>query len=184
MTRFWPNFKGRFLGPSLTDANYHSDISIFSYFFYPIIFVWNFFCIVRFLDQKLFYLNFFGQHFFVLKFFLDKKLFWIQNLFGSKKIWLRFFWPTFFNQKFLDLTNLTKILDLTNLTTTTILMGFDTTLINLVVIKETKTSDISLRIPGFQSFHFHGFFPSKVMRSDQEEHWQGFMFWMQTLTFP
>ena len=26
MTRFWPNFKDRFLGPSLTDANCHCDI--------------------------------------------------------------------------------------------------------------------------------------------------------------
>ena len=26
LTRFWPNFKGRFLGPSLTDSNCHSDI--------------------------------------------------------------------------------------------------------------------------------------------------------------
>ena len=26
LARFWPNFKGRFLGPSLTDVNCHGDI--------------------------------------------------------------------------------------------------------------------------------------------------------------
>ena len=84
LIRFWPIFKGRFLGPSLTDANYHSKIcpgnicpgnicphqEYFSY------------CWPNFDQTIVRCLNFFGPKFFTLIFlpllFFNPKLFWTQ----------------------------------------------------------------------------------------------------------
>ena len=110
LIRFWPIFKGRFLGPSLTDANYHSNIcpgnicpgnicphqEYFSY------------CWPNFDQTIVRCLNFFGPKFFTLIFlpllFLNPKLFWTQifqdpnflepkivatKIFGPKVLWVQ-----------------------------------------------------------------------------------------------
>ena len=120
LTRFCPWFKGRFMGPSLTDANYHSNIcpgnicpgnicphqEYFSY------------CWPNFDQTIVRCLNFFGPKFFTLIFlpllFFNPKLFWTQifqdpnflepkivatKIFGPKVLWVQniiwiniFFW--------------------------------------------------------------------------------------------
>ena len=110
LIRFWPIFKGRFLGPSLTDANYHSKIcpgnicpgnicphqEYFSY------------CWPNFDQTIVRCLNFFGPKFFTLIFlpllFFNPKLFWTQifqdpnflepkivatKIFGPKVLWVQ-----------------------------------------------------------------------------------------------
>ena len=122
LTLFWPNFKVRSLGPSLTDSNYHGDICPgnichgdispymrnISAITYPILtklFEHDFAGLI-FMDQNFQWTNLlFDQNFF------GSKTFWTQNVvdspFGDSKFcWtliflaLTFFGPTFFGPTF------------------------------------------------------------------------------------
>ena len=115
LTQCWPNFKGRFLEPSLTDANRYGDIcpvnigyclnsdqplkvdykrNVNVNFLEPDYFTWNF-CTPNFfgpqfsLDQIFFNLNLFNLNFLDNN-FLDH-LFYLPKMFGSNT-----FWPTVF----------------------------------------------------------------------------------------
>ena len=94
LARFWPNFKGRFLWPFLTDANCHSDICsgnicpyqeyLSSYWPWPI-----------FLNQIFGDLNFFEPCFCDPRFFQTQKLF-LDIIFFLKFFWANLFWdPNF-----------------------------------------------------------------------------------------
>ena len=108
LTRFWPNFKCRFLGPSLTDANSHNDIcqgnicpgNIFPYHEY-LSYNWPW---PYFLNQNCFGIqkNILTQNFFEPKFICDPKLFWTQNFWDPKFFWTaNCFQPNFFWRKIL-----------------------------------------------------------------------------------
>ena len=91
LTRFWPNFKNRFLGQSWTDSNCHGDICpgnicpgyICLYQQYLSCYLLD---LAFFLGSKIFF-----QHFFDPKFFL------IQNFFGPKFFWAKkYLWSAHF----------------------------------------------------------------------------------------
>ena len=109
MARFWPKFKGRFLEPSLTDANHYGDNcpvnicpgGICPYQEYLSCYWLNVDVgskIIFHLD--IFYLKSFDRN------FLDPRFFWPQNFFGTK-IFLTFIFLTWivFNQQFLYKNN-------------------------------------------------------------------------------
>ena len=114
MTQFWPNFKGWFLGPSLTDSNCHGDIysgNICSGKICP--FQHNLSCYDLILI-KLLELNFLGpfldktsidQNNFWTKIFLGLifLLFWLKNFLNQKFLFPKFFRATFFYPKHLGL---------------------------------------------------------------------------------
>ena len=85
MARFGPNFKGRFLGPSLTDANCHSDIcpgnicpgNICPYQEYLSCYWPNF-------DQTFWTRFFAGFEFLWTQNFVDSKFLWTQKIFDLK----------------------------------------------------------------------------------------------------
>ena len=99
LTQFWPNFKGRFLGPSLTDAKCHSYISpgniclnnfcpyqeqltyYYKIFLGPLIFFW----------PNFFWAKFFGPTFCLIN-YLFKLIFLDLNFFGSNFLWSKFVW--------------------------------------------------------------------------------------------
>ena len=121
LTRFWWNFKGRFLWTFRTESNCQGDIcpcnicprNICPYQQYLSCYwadfdqsFWTqFFGALIFIDH-----NFFGPNFFRLKYFLDQKVFGpkifsLQIFFWPKFFWTRFFsdlnplYPQFFWQK-------------------------------------------------------------------------------------
>ena len=105
-TPFWPNFKGRLLGPSLTDTNCHRDICQGNICPGDICPIWtqnigtNFFILISmaidFLDPNFFgpksfgFENFLELNYFGLKIFLDSKFCW-PKIFGHQ-----FFLPKLF----------------------------------------------------------------------------------------
>ena len=106
LTRFWPNFKGRFIGPSLTDSKCHSEICTGN------VCPDNFFYIMNssdvpdpILTQFSGALIFLDQHSFWPKFFRPK-IFWTWYFFGPKVFRTKFFLtrnlfdPTFFGNRF------------------------------------------------------------------------------------
>ena len=137
VTRFWLNFKCRFLGPCLRDANCHGEIwsgnicpgNICPY--QP-----NISCYWPDFDQP------FGTQFLWNNIFLNKTSF-DPNIFWTKHFCVPSFF-LFFTQTFLGPTKILyqKVFHLNSLwtntttitiTTTTTLMGFDTIEINLVM---------------------------------------------------
>ena len=115
LNQFWPNFKGRFLGQSLTDANCQGDIYVQAKFvlvtFVHIrnvatqilpIFLTHF-CEAKFSWPKILFhwifleSNIFGPKLFWDPNILEPTLFWIKICLGPK-IFLnsRFFWTQFF----------------------------------------------------------------------------------------
>ena len=120
LTQFWPNFKSRFLGQSLTDANCQGDICLgnispdnflpyqhnFS-FYWPNFdqnFVNQFFRVLIFVDLHFLWQNFFGPKYLLdQKYFCSQKLFWpkmfLDQIFFGTSFWfctLMFFGPQFF----------------------------------------------------------------------------------------
>ena len=107
ITWFWPNFKGRFLGPSWTDSNYHGDIcrgnifhgDICPYQEYISCYWQNF--------QQTFWDYFLGALILLDHNFVPPKFFWTEQFFRPKLLEnsifdLTFFWPVIFlDQHFL-----------------------------------------------------------------------------------
>ena len=95
LARFWPNFKGRFLGRSLTDANCYGDIwqgnicpgNICPYQQYLNCY-WSDF-------DQIFWHNFGGLNFCRPHSFWTK-LFWTKEFFIPKSFWPKFFLTRFF----------------------------------------------------------------------------------------
>ena len=112
--RFWPNFKVRFLAPSITDANWHGNIcsiNICPGNNYP--YQHNLSCYSPDFDQT-FWTQYFGG----------------LNFFGPNFARPKYFQTQNFCQTWKDLYQV--LLKTTRTTTTTTLMGCDTIEINLV----------------------------------------------------
>ena len=79
LTRFWPNFNGRFLGPCLTDANCLAT-KIFSKFFFQTQFFSKIFSDTKSIGPKIFWThNFFGPKVFRPKIISDPWFFFGPN---------------------------------------------------------------------------------------------------------
>ena len=112
----WPTFKGRFLGPYLTDAKCHGTFVQATFVLMTLVHGNNtraFTDPKNLLDPKLFWTpNLFGPKFFRSKFFSTQTFFYL-NFFGPKICWTQifswqnflyqtFFFTTFFYLRFLD----------------------------------------------------------------------------------
>ena len=118
VARFWPNFKGRFLGTSRTDSNCYGDI-----------------CTVNICpgdicpDQEYLSCNWpdFDQTFLNKFFFLGRNIIW-PNHFGQKYFWTKpfwskifidpkIFWQTIYQPKFFFTNNLLGLMEPKNIET-------------------------------------------------------------------
>ena len=89
LSQCWPNFKSRFLGPSLVNANFHRDISPWNHFIFcgtkNIIFWSQFFLIQNFFGLKIMFTQiFWTKLFFTQSHFCPIIFFSDQTLFGPK----------------------------------------------------------------------------------------------------